>query len=92
MTEHERDNRPDKPTFIMVPKRLMMAIIVGFLVLLIGNIAAVQWASWVDHKSNARWCGIVILFDDSNKASPPKTDFGKQIAAEFNVLRKDWCN
>ena len=40
--------------------------------------------------SNRKWCDIVVLFDDTYRATPPTTPAGQKIAAYFTNLRKDF--
>jgi hypothetical protein len=88
--EEKRWNKKDKPTYLMVPKKFMVAIIVAFVCLLVGNIAAIQWSNYVDRRSNQRWCGIVVMFDNTYSHTPPATEIGKRTAIEFKKLRSEF--
>lgn len=68
----------------------MFAWFISFACMLIMTILSLQWANYIDKKSNQRWCGVVNLFNEAYKATPPPTDIGKKIAAEMLKLQKDF--
>ncbi|MFY3742116.1 MAG: hypothetical protein HMLIMOIP_002580 [Candidatus Nitrosomirales archaeon] len=79
-----------QPTFIMVPRKLIIAWITTFLVTMIGVTLSAQWANYVDRRSNQRWCGIITILDDANKSNPPKTEIQKKLATKFHEKRKEF--
>jgi hypothetical protein len=80
----------DNPHYVLVPRKTVMAILTIFICLLIGIIASFQYASYVDRKSNQRWCGVVGLFIDSYKEIPPPTELGKKIEREMLLIEGDF--
>jgi hypothetical protein len=83
-------DKDDKHVYIMVPRKLVIAVLTAFVVLFIGLLASFQYANYVDRRSNKVWCGIVVLFDDTYKKSPPTFDTGKILAKEFVRIRQDF--
>ncbi len=79
-----------KPTFIMVPRKLVITVISLFACMIIMTIVSVQWANYVDNRSNQRWCGIVLLFNNAYKTNPPPTPLGKKVAVEMLKLQNDF--
>lgn len=79
-----------KPTYIMVPKKLVIALSVAFMGMLIMTLVSTQAAYFVDRRSNQRWCGIVLLFNDTYKDAPPTSDTGRKFAIEFIKLQREF--
>lgn len=77
-----------KPTYIMVPRKLIIAWFTTTLLLFGMFIGSFQYTNYVDRRSNGAWCGVVALFDDTYREEPPTTETGKRLAAEFPNLRK----
>lgn len=82
-------NKP-VPVFMMVPRKLIIAWLVSFICLATMAISAIMWANYVDRRSNQRWCGIVVLYDDRIRTNPPTDDMGRKAALEFTRLRKEF--
>lgn len=80
----------NRPTYIMVPRKLIVAWITSTAVLFIMVIASFQYSNYVDRKSNTFWCGIVVMFDDTYKETPPPTPVGQKLAIEFSKIRKGY--
>ena len=80
----------DKPHYVLIPRKTTIAILTIFVCLLIGIIASFQYASYVDRKSNLRWCGVVGLFIESYREIPPPTELGKKIQAEMYKIEGDF--
>jgi hypothetical protein len=89
-SEEEEYYRKDKPTYIMVPKRFITTWIMSFICLAVMSAAAIQWAGYVDRRSNQRWCGIVVLLDNRNIAHPPPTTDGKLFATKLHQIRTEF--
>lgn len=51
---------------------------------------SIQYANYVDRKSNQRWCQMLSQIDDSYKAKPPTTDQGRRFADTIHQLRVDF--
>lgn len=77
----------NKPTYLMIPRKLIRTWVVVTIVTWIGILGSYQYTNWVDRRSNGLWCGIVVLFDDTYKKSPP-TPNRQVLADEFARLRK----
>ena len=88
--EENRWHKKDKPTYLMVPRKFVIAIIAGFLVLFVSNIMSFQYANYVDRKSNRLLCGIIVLSDNASQATPPRTDIERSAAQEFKRLRNSF--
>lgn len=74
----------------MVPRKLMVAAVAAFLSMLIMTASSIQWANYIDRRSNQRWCELVVLFNTEYRENPPTTVLGKQIAAAMLVLQDDF--
>ena len=81
-------SKTGRPTYVMVPRKLIITWFSTTLILFIMILFSFQYANYVDRRSNGLWCGVVNLFDDTYKESPPTTDAGKSLAAEFDRIRK----
>lgn len=79
-----------QPVFIMVPRKLIITWITINIVLFIGVIGSFQYTNYVDRSSNRLWCGMIVLFDDTYKKSPPPTPTGRILADEFRRLRSSF--
>jgi hypothetical protein len=77
----------DERIFVIPKRKAVIAIVTAFVVLFIGVIASFQYANYVNRQSNQKWCGIIVLFDDTYAESPPPSETGKKLATEFNNLR-----
>lgn len=71
----------------MIPRRVF---IVTFLVLVVGILAAFQYANYVDRRSNQKWCDLVGLFNDAYVANPPNTETGKKIAIKMREIEQEF--
>jgi hypothetical protein len=76
-----------KPTYIMVPRKLLVTWLVVTGLLFTGILASFQYTNYVDRRSNNDLCGLVNAFDDTYKATPPPSDTGKVLAREMIRLR-----
>src|SRR5215213_8187486 len=76
-----------KPTYIMIPRKLVMTWLISTLCLFVLSLANFQYTNYVDRRSNGFWCGIVVLFDDTYKKTPPPTEIGRKLAKEFGRIR-----
>lgn len=78
-----------KPTYLVVPRKFVIAWIASFICSIIMCIVSVQWSAYINEKSNKKWCGIVVMFDDTYKQTPPPPDNPRavKLAIEFSKLR-----
>lgn len=51
---------------------------------------SVQYANYVDRKSNQRWCQLLSTLDDTNTDQPPRGPAGEQFARDISQLRTDF--
>lgn len=51
---------------------------------------SVQYANYVDRKSNQRWCQMLSMIDDGYKERPPKNDQARRFADTIHQLRTDF--
>lgn len=76
-----------EPQYIMVPRKFIIAWIVTFVVMIVLTGVAIQWANYVDQRSNRRWCGIVQVFDEEYNNNPPKPNtVSYRLAPQFKEL------
>lgn len=75
---------------VMVPKKALISLIAAWFVLFALVVASFQYTNYVDRRSNRAWCGIVLLFNETYEKSPPPTDIGRILEAEFRHLRTDF--
>lgn len=78
------------PTFVMVPRKLVIAWVITTALLFTMILLSFQYADYVDRRSNQRWCGLVGLFNESYAERPPETDLGKKIATAMAELPKSF--
>ena len=82
-----------KPTYVMVSRNLIITWLVSTVILLALVLVSFQYTNYVDTRSNKQWCGIVNLFNDTYKDSPPPPGRGQTLADEFIKLSKKFsCN
>lgn len=86
MTEPKEDVKG----YIFVKKKFMITMITIALVCLITAAVAMQWAVYIDTKSNQRWCGVVELFNEGYKEVPPDSERTRKFATEFLKLSTDF--
>lgn len=89
------DEKKLKPTYIMVPRKLIVAWIASSTVLFIMIVSSFQYTNYVDRKSNNLLCGIINLSYTSTKIKPPPSTKEEQNLAdaaivEFDKLRKGY--
>lgn len=63
---------------------------VSYIVAIVMGVAAIQYAEYVDRRSNHQWCEIVKAVDASYKERPPETPSGQELAAEFARLKQEF--
>lgn len=80
----------EKATYVMVPRKLMITIATVFACLLALNVATLQWANYIDQRSNKRWCNIVKIFNETYQNEPPPTVIGQILQVEFLKLGRDF--
>ncbi len=71
----------DKPHYLLVPRKAVVAIVTALICNFIAVIASFQYANYAVRKNNQQWCEVVSLFNISYKELPPSTDLGQKIAA-----------
>ena len=79
-----------KVRVITVPHKLVYAWVVSLICMITVAGLAIQYANYVDRKSNQRWCGVVTLLDDAYTANPPQTPAGKELAWEMKKLKTEF--
>lgn len=70
--------------------RLWYAVTALVLSCLVVAGVSVQYANYVDRKSNQRWCELLATLDDAYRATPPRSPAGKKVASDVVRLRKDF--
>jgi hypothetical protein len=79
-----------KSTYVMVPKKLVVTAVIAYVCLVIGVILSVQWASYVDRRSNQRLCGVITISNDIYRTSPPPSDVKKKLSTAMEKLQSDY--
>lgn len=54
------------------------------------GVVAIQYAEYVDRKSNHQWCEVVVTLDNAYDQNPPQTEAGKSLAREMERMRHDF--
>jgi hypothetical protein len=85
MTEQKKQHK-----VVMLPRSLLIAWLISYVIIIIMFIVSMQYANYIDRKSNRAWCGIVLLFNETYEKNPPPTEIGKMLEAEFKHLRTDF--
>lgn len=80
----------EKPVYLMVPKKFVVAAVSVALVLFIGVLTSFQYANWVDQRSNQRLCGVVVLSNEAYAANPSTSVLRQQLAAAMAQLEKEY--
>ena len=88
MTKEE--DKKDKPTFIMVPRKLVVAIGTGFLTLFILFGVSIQYTNYVDRKSNQQFCGLFKLSDTVSAENPNPNEIEQQGIIEIQKLLREF--
>jgi hypothetical protein len=73
---------------IVIPRKLFIAWIMTTVLLSVAIGFSFQYTNYVDRRSNGLWCGVIKLFDDTYKSTPPPSDTGKILAQEFARIRQ----
>ena len=82
----------DKPNHITIPRRVFHIWAITTVMHFVLILASFQYTNYVDRRSNGFWCGIVVLFDDTYKETPPATRTGQILAEEFSrIVQKFKC-
>lgn len=72
------------------PKRLYTAWAISFVCMLGLTGASIQYANYVDRKSNQNWCELIVDLDERYKRLPPDaTPEAKEFAETINALRRN---
>lgn len=79
-----------KPTYLMVPKRLIVAWLSTSSIIFVMVLASFQYANYVDRKSNSQLCGMVSIFYEATKASTENTAIVQRALIEFGRLLKEY--
>jgi hypothetical protein len=80
----------NKEVHIVIKRKFIVAWIVSYVCMMVMAIASIQWANYIDKRSNQRWCGIVNLFNETYVESPPPTEIGQILQIEFIKLQRDF--
>lgn len=70
----------------MVPRKLVVTAVIAYLCLAIGFIASIQWANYVDRRSNQRLCGVITLSNEAYKSNPKPTPVGQKLGNAMEIL------
>jgi hypothetical protein len=89
MNMSDKEKR-DKPTYIMVPRKFINAIVAAFLGLAVANLASFQYANYIDRKSNKLLCGIVTLSVNAAKLNPAPSETQRIAAEEFVKIQEGY--
>lgn len=76
----------DKVVYLMVPKRLIITWIITSSILFLGVVGSVGFTIY----NSQKLCGVVNLFNEAYKDTPPTTALGREIASEMAKLRKSY--
>lgn len=65
-------------------------LLVACLASIIMGVISIQYADYVDRKSNRQWCDVVTTLDDAYAANPPQSEAGRRLAQEMKRMRHDF--
>jgi hypothetical protein len=88
--EEKKWNKKNKPTYVMLSRNLMRAWVASFVCMVILTGLSLEWANYVDYRSNHRWCGIIGLFNEAYKETPPRPGLGQKIADGMLELHREF--
>lgn len=81
---------PQRPIRLWYALFAMVASFLLGLGLTFGYVNQVDRQSDRDNEANDRkWCALLVLWDDTYKASPPPSELGRQFAVMVHTLRTD---
>jgi len=70
------------------PRQFSYAWIASFVVMLVLTAASIQYANYVDRKSNRAWCKLIVSLDDRYQNPPADSEQDvKEFAATIHDLR-----
>lgn len=72
------------------PRSWIIAWLTSFICMMALTGTAIQYANYVDRKSNQRWCGLFLILDDAYSATPPQNEAGRKLAQEIAQLVRDF--
>lgn len=90
MSEAMKRVQAERNRVVVTPRRFFYGAIIALLCALFMGGTSIQYANYVDRKSNQRWCGIVRTLDDAYRNTPPQSPTGRVFAEEMAKLRKDF--
>jgi len=70
--------------------RLIYGLVTVILVMLVLTGVNYWLVAYKTHESERKWCAIIVALDDAYRATPPKTDIGKNLAQQFVDLRQEF--
>lgn len=70
--------------------RAWYAIAVSFFACLVVAIASVGYTSYVQRKSDQRWCSLLTGIGNGQRQTPPPSESGKRFAVEIEKLRREF--
>lgn len=85
----DKEYKP-RAVYIMVPRKLVITAVIAYICLLVGVIGSIQWASYVDRRSNQRLCGVITLSNEAYKSNPKPTSVGKKLGNAMEKLQGDY--
>jgi hypothetical protein len=72
------------------PRSLWYALLAAFLSSLLMGGVAIQYADWVNRRSERKWCHLIVLLDRPYTERAPQSELGKAIAEALHKLRRDF--
>lgn len=66
------------------------AVVVACVSSLAMGVIAIQYAEYVDRKSNQQWCEVVVTLDNAYTQTPPQTEAGQNLARAMKRMRHDF--
>jgi hypothetical protein len=72
---------------IVIKRKWIVAQVMFCVSMMLLAVMSIQYAAYVDRKSNQQWCGLVTAMDDEYARTPPATPTGIGIAEEIHKLR-----
>jgi len=79
-----------RAVYIMVPRKLVITAITAYVCLFIGVAGSIQWANYVDRRSNQRLCGVIVLSNEAYKSNPRPTPVGQKLGNAMEKLSNDY--
>lgn len=65
-------------------------VLVAYVTAWVFAAGSIQYANYVDTKSNQQWCELFVVLDGAYTAEPPKTETGKLVAEKIRRLEDNF--